>query len=735
MLTRLFLAFALIPSVVAFADAPKDLASLFPKDTLVYGYSAGADASEVMAKDTSFGRLMAEPEVRRFTATVFRAIDELIRKESRGEGVPSEMIDGAIRVLDALWSRPAALGVIDFEVGPAGPRIDAALVCHVGKDAEKLADDINTLIRMMGAPAQPIEFAGKTLTIPDPNEEMVRPMFGAVGEYFVIVHGERSAEVIQRIETGGPSLTENDSLMACRRRIAGDEKTRSMAMFINMDRLSAKLKALALDMAGPERANVEKVCAVLQSLGLENLSGIAWESHYRKDGCYDALYFHTPGGGRGLLSPGARAITEDDLKLIPKNARWASAANVNLADALRALLTHAKSIDPQVAQQVDGVESVVTGVVGVPPVEFLELFGDTFVIYDTPNSGGIWFTGAVAIIESSDADKAEKHVLQTIRSIASMIAGEVALDVRSQEHGRYTIQFVNVAGQPMPFAPAWARRDGRIIMALYPQMVASTLDRLDEGDLRNTSILANEDFDKARGVLGDLGTSFTYTNTREGVQALYPLALMVGQMGAAMAQGEGVNIDISAMPSLRTLEKHIHGQTQFTQCDSDGTLISGYGSIPFGVNSMAPASLTLAPMATAFLVPAMSESRGAAKRTVCAANLRGIGQGLYIYAQDDGKFPTDFQTLIDSNILTPGVFYCPSTTFGPGDPLDSCYVLVPGQTTYSHPANVLAYERPGNQDGEGVNVLFQDGHVQLLSIEEFEQRLAETKARLEKKGL
>ena len=40
------------------------------------------------------------------------------------------------------------------------------------------------------------------------------------------------------------------------------------------------------------------------------------------------------------------------------------------------------------------------------------------------------------------------------------------------------------------------------------------------------------------------------------------------------------------------------------------------------------------------LLPSLSRARELSKRTVCSANLRGIGQAMYIYAQDDpGVFP------------------------------------------------------------------------------------------------
>lgn len=106
------------------------------------------------------------------------------------------------------------------------------------------------------------------------------------------------------------------------------------------------------------------------------------------------------------------------------------------------------------------------------------------------------------------------------------------------------------------------------------------------------------------------------------------------------------------------------------------------------------------------LLPSLSRARELSKRTVCSANLRGIGQAMYIYAQDEpGVFPsiaevftgtgnnmalfrpvdrttpppttgipsvtTDLWTLVRQNNTTPKQFICPSTTDVPDPAQDS----------------------------------------------------------------
>lgn len=130
------------------------------------------------------------------------------------------------------------------------------------------------------------------------------------------------------------------------------------------------------------------------------------------------------------------------------------------------------------------------------------------------------------------------------------------------------------------------------------------------------------------------------------------------------------------------------------------------------------------------LLPSLSRARELSKRTVCSANLRGIGQAMYIYAQDDpqvfpsintnrnltimtifgggftgapnndnpwrintndkiylgGPSPTvDMWTVIRANNTTPKQFICPSTTDTPDPAQDTtAYYDFLGPTNLSY---------------------------------------------------
>ena len=130
-------------------------------------------------------------------------------------------------------------------------------------------------------------------------------------------------------------------------------------------------------------------------------------------------------------------------------------------------------------------------------------------------------------------------------------------------------------------------------------------------------------------------------------------------------------------------------------------------------------------------------------RVRCASNLKQIGMGIQLYANDHaGQFPPSFWELITSADLNPEVFICPSSpderASGPTTqallaefrkPAHCSYIYVGSALTTQSPASaVAAYEKPENHDGDGGNVLYADGSVQWLDHPELNRIIKELAA-------
>jgi prepilin-type processing-associated H-X9-DG protein len=159
----------------------------------------------------------------------------------------------------------------------------------------------------------------------------------------------------------------------------------------------------------------------------------------------------------------------------------------------------------------------------------------------------------------------------------------------------------------------------------------------------------------------------------------------------------------------------------------------------------------LPPQMEAILLSSLAKARELPKRSVCAANLAGIGKAIEVYArQYKDTYPPEMDVLVTTGLVQPSQFVCPSTlkgedrgdteiTYNTGEPvsrelheiLHDSYVYIPGQKYQCDPENVLIYEKRECHHGEGGNVLFMDGHAQWIApYSRIEELVIKTKARL-----
>jgi prepilin-type processing-associated H-X9-DG protein len=144
-------------------------------------------------------------------------------------------------------------------------------------------------------------------------------------------------------------------------------------------------------------------------------------------------------------------------------------------------------------------------------------------------------------------------------------------------------------------------------------------------------------------------------------------------------------------------------------------------------------------LGTAILLPSLSRARETANRVKCASNMRQIGQGMFLYANENkGKFPPDLGTILLTQDLTAPVFFCPSDDvvmpadlFGPAVAANTLenlqkqrakfvnenshfVYLGAGLTSNAGADVVVLHEKPGAHNGQGMNLLFADGHVEFM---------------------
>jgi prepilin-type processing-associated H-X9-DG protein len=143
--------------------------------------------------------------------------------------------------------------------------------------------------------------------------------------------------------------------------------------------------------------------------------------------------------------------------------------------------------------------------------------------------------------------------------------------------------------------------------------------------------------------------------------------------------------------------------------------------------------------------PSDGPRREMVHRMKCASNLRQIGHGIHLYANANaGQFPSALAPLVTHEDLPADVFVCPASSDLPAtgpttqavvatfrsNPSHCSYVYVGAGMSFRSvsPRHVIACEHAANHAGDGMNVLYGDGHTEWLDKKRAVYLLSELKA-------
>ncbi len=127
------------------------------------------------------------------------------------------------------------------------------------------------------------------------------------------------------------------------------------------------------------------------------------------------------------------------------------------------------------------------------------------------------------------------------------------------------------------------------------------------------------------------------------------------------------------------------------------------------------------------LLPALGKAREIANRAVCSANMNGIYKSMYTYSvTNDDQFPPNLGILIMDGSISVNTVLCPSAGVNisamPGDmtlqemarwaDANTPYIYVyPNEGSNASSDAIIMYEPLENHAGDGMNILWGDGHV------------------------
>jgi hypothetical protein len=568
-------AFSGLPLGIPPGEFDPVMARVAPQECLFYvGWSGTAEPSAKSPNRTE--QLLADPEVRRFVEELSRRLKAALQ-QGAGRGEQGRKLGEALpKLTHALMTRPAAFFVGRIDASPTGFNVPIGLVVNVGDRQAELESSLLVVDELLTR--------GQSTTVKDgehtwrewPTSQGFPTLrWGFVDHYFVAAFGdETSRDIVKRMR--GDDVPK--WLTATRQRLAV-ERLSNLTYFdlAAIQNLLAQLPA-GLDMKMPE---------TFQTLGLMNLQTLSSVTGLDQSGIVSRTWLQWTGPPTGLLAPfQAAPLQATDLKVIPADASIAFAVRFDAAKAFEQFVQILQSFDQRAANQLRRELDQSRTEIGFRVKEdLLDSLGDVWRVYHSPNEGGALFTGWTAVVSARDAKKLAQ-VAKTLSERARQTneefrarAGPRAKLLRVDDYQFHSqiVYFLNMVGDELPVAPAWCVTDRELVISLFPQGVHAYLSRkADAASLAEHPAVAAQFAGQQRPLF------FAHYDSPTVFKSLYPLVQIFGNILCAHLQQEGININLSLLPSQTTIAKYLQPGSTSVVTSDDGVEIVSRRTLPIG---------------------------------------------------------------------------------------------------------------------------------------------------------
>jgi hypothetical protein len=128
----------------------------------------------------------------------------------------------------------------------------------------------------------------------------------------------------------------------------------------------------------------------------------------------------------------------------------------------------------------------------------------------------------------------------------------------------------------------------------------------------------------------------SHVNTQKLVELFYPILQVILRVASADLQREGIDLDISLLPSTGALSRHMGTSRYAVYSTADGFETVWHSTLP-GAGAGAAA-----PLAIGLLVPAVGSARRASERAQAMNYLKMIGLSMHNYHDTYRAFPAAY---------------------------------------------------------------------------------------------
>lgn len=549
------LSFALLVSLTLLAPTARaqPLADRVPADAVIYVGWLGYDVRGPGFKGSHLEGVL---DAGQFQKLVDDTLPKLLDKVGQKDRGAAEAIAIAKPILVPMLKYPTAVWIGKPELAKDQmPQVKAGLICQAGPDADGMRKHLTELLA----------------SAPDEVKQMVR-VGAQQGDSVQVTVGyaDGAAPVIDAAK----SLTGTPGYKAVQAHVVKDA---SLLVYVDVAQLTA-VADRGIDAFGDDEAK-RMWPRVRDAIGFSSVKHFVLSSGFDGKDWSDHVFLHAPAPRTGLVALADPApLSDDALKTIPATATMAGAAKFDVAKLVAGLRKAVGEIEPRAVGEIDKALADVSRQIGLDvQKDLLGAFGDEWVYYADPMTGGRGLGGMVMLNKLRDPRKAE----ETFVKLQTLLTDELAKNIKEKDvsvkflttkSGDTTIHYL---GTPL-VSPAWAVKNGYLVVGLFPQMVAGAADQFGSAK----SILDNREYQLVRQRLGaERANGVSFADLRQTAPDAYATWVAVSRL-TGFADLFGVPAPAMILPPLNKLMPHLGpaGSVQWT--DNEGIHVNAISPFP-----------------------------------------------------------------------------------------------------------------------------------------------------------
>jgi len=691
----------------------EELTKRLPDGVIGFVATSGGDALKGDFAKTSLGRIWNDPGVRSFYQSVK---GELLAKIKQGANDPNAMrtADMVTRYAQLLLDRPLLVGIAQTQV-KEGPPFCVFAIVDAGDRKAELAAAVSKLEAMAGEDQINAVDVGSFKMRGAKAKDGFPFYWGWVENRLVVVGNDAQGAILKYVATPRTAAALNLS------KVPGSDDT--LVAYFDYQKLGSLLGSMAS--MGKGGINANEHMAIYKGLGFGEAKLTARMGFAGPDLISHAL-IELPTPPTGVFAA-YKPIDLAWFRAVDARAVTASAVNLDIAGLYDTVMNIVKTASPdegylqmrkaiidfETEAKVRIREGLLASLAG--PALFYSLPAGPIV--ESPRGG------LVVVAKLKDAALFEKSMSALGEFAGVQAKGSLQISSRTRDDGR-TVHIWGITSLVLlGLMPAWSIANDHVVIGSSVELCDLGVKQLLAKGAESKSLLDAEGYKKIAAGLPKELVTLTYTDSQAQlnqtlmqIQQFWPLLTMV-------AMQAGVKLPV-ALPSLTEIANTLGPACSYRYFGSDG-LHSVYRGPGIEVSEMTVAGVAVG---AGVALPAMAKAREQARRAASMSNLKQIGLGLHMYANDhQGNLPADLEQA-KSHWRNAQVLESPRK---PKDFVGPSYIYIPGQSLSLYPGNIVAYENP-EFSADGLNVLFLDGHVEFMKPEAFRRELKETHERLGK---